>query len=99
VLTSRQPETAQGEAALGQAADWVCYRGAGVTVLLIADEQQPWYVRVDEFPAVGPAPFFRSVVPLAPGARMRLGLTMVAADGTHDPESMLAQTRGRCADA
>jgi hypothetical protein len=96
VLTSESGGRPCGEAALGRAARWVCYRGSGVSVLvadhaaLRGEPAPPWYVRVDEFPAVGPAPYFREVVPLPAGDTMRTGVTVVVADGVLDPAAAIA---------
>jgi hypothetical protein len=74
----------------------VCFRGSGVSVLvadhaaLRGEPAPPWYVRVDEFPAVGPAPYFRDVVPLRPGATMSTGVTVVVSDGVLDPAAAVA---------
>ena len=92
VLTSTAPTVGVGETAMGQAAEWVCYRGNGVTVVMVDESTpraNPWYVRAEAFPAVGPAPFFRDVVELAPGATMNLGVAVIVADGEHEPESLL----------
>jgi len=95
VLTSECGGRPCGEDALGRPARWVCYRGAGVSVL-VADNAAlrgqaapPWYVRVDEFPAVGPAPWFREVVPLPPGDTLHTGVTVVVADGLLDPAAVV----------
>jgi hypothetical protein len=96
VLTSESGGRPCGEDALGRAARWVCFRGSGVSVLVadhaaLRGEPAPaWYVRVDEFPAVGPAPYFRDVVPLRPGATMSTGVTVVVSDGVLDPAAAVA---------
>jgi hypothetical protein len=92
VLTSASPAVGVGEAAMGQAADWVCYRGNGVTLVMVdesAHQNRAWYVRAEDFPALGPAPFFRDVVELAPGATLRLGVAVIVADGSHEPAALV----------
>jgi hypothetical protein len=96
VLTSTAPSVEVGEAAMGQAADWVCYRGNEVTLVMIDEvsprANSPWYVRAEDFPAVGPAPFFREVVQLAPQAELSLGVAVIVADGTHEPAALVGAT-------
>ena len=97
VLTSSAPTIDVGETAMGQAADWVCYRGGGVTLMMIDEStpgtKPPWYIRAETFPAAGPAPFFRDVVDLAPGAALTLGVAVIIADGRHPPSALLEQSR------
>jgi hypothetical protein len=91
VLTSTAPTVAVGEAAMGQPADWVCYRGNDLTLVMVDRSARPnsaWYIRSETFPAVGPAPFFHTEVHLAPGAPLTLGIDLILADGRHNPAEL-----------
>jgi Methane oxygenase PmoA len=97
VTTSAGPEVpgGVGEAAMGRPARWIGYRGGGVVVVVVAlaavgEPLPPWYVRVDEFPAVGPAPFSHRVRSVPPGGVLRLGVTVVVADGEQAPSTLAA---------
>lgn len=79
-----------GEAAMGRPARWVRYRADGlqVTVTDLLPPGRPtvaWYVRVHDFPAVGPAPFFTDPVRLDPGAVLPLGVSVELRDTAGDP--------------
>jgi hypothetical protein len=91
VLTSLDPGRPVGEGAMGQVADWVCYRSDDVTVLLAVDRPCPWYVRCDEFSVAGPAPFSREVVTVPLGGALDLDVRVVVGDGRLDPLELLAR--------
>jgi hypothetical protein len=91
VLTSTAPTGAVGEAAMGQPADWVCYRGNDLPLVMVDRSARPnsaWYIRSETFPAVGPAPFFHTEVHLPPATPLTLGVDLILADGRHNPAEL-----------
>ncbi|GAA4217021.1 PmoA family protein [Actinocatenispora rupis] len=81
-----------GDTVRGEYAQWLAFRGrhdevdrtSTLVFATLGRESVPWFVRTEPTPQVSPAPFFHDVVPLAPGATLRLAYRVVVADGTWD---------------
>jgi hypothetical protein len=51
------------------------------TVVLGTPQDTTWFVRSEEYPGFGPAPFFGDEVMLAPGEQLELTVRLWAVDG------------------
>jgi hypothetical protein len=68
---------------LGTTARWLAVTRAdgAATIVLGTEHDSTWFVRSEEYPGFGPAPFFSREVALAPGERLELAVRLWAVDG------------------
>jgi hypothetical protein len=80
--TDRRPQGPADEL-LGTTARWLAMTRAdgAATVVLGTPQDTTWFVRSEEYPGFGPAPFFGDEVALAPGERLELSVRLWAVDG------------------
>ncbi|MGU3411843.1 DUF6807 family protein [Microbacterium sp. M1A1_1b] len=87
--------SAAGESAVhGSVAPWVSwsasFAGRAATVVLQAlDHDDPWFVRVDEYPAIGSALAWNHALTVRPGIPLVRAFRAVVADGHVDPVELL----------
>jgi len=80
---------AAGDTAMGSRGDWMAVSAQPATVVM-ADRAEnprhptPWFVRTDDYAGLGPAPFFSAPLEVAAGEKIRLGYTVLIADGPSD---------------
>lgn len=96
------PGASGGDELMGVRAPWLAFRGQHddhgrfSTLAFVADTERPgprWFVRSTPFAAVCPAPFFDTEVPLAPGESLSYRYTVVIADGSPDPSTLVELAR------
>lgn len=90
-----RPDGPAGDAACGEPAPWLAFvapdRSAGVLMLDVGEERDPWFARTAEYAGLGPAPFFAAERTLA--ADGTLVLSAAVAVGAADVAA-LAPTVG-----
>jgi hypothetical protein len=82
---------APGERMLGEVADWMELSTGGehpVTMRMsTGGAAAPWFVRTEEYPGFGPAPFFSEETVLLPEATLELRCELVFSDGQRPADS------------
>lgn len=75
---------------LGATARWLALtRSDGAaTVVLGTRHDATWFVRSEEYPGFGPAPFFAREVALGPGEELELAVRLFAIDGEPDDDEI-----------
>lgn len=86
---------------MGKRSRWLACVGEGATVAFIEEAKNPgapnrWFVRTQEYPLVTSSPVFDQPLALGPGDALRLGHTMLVADGRLDAAALhgLLDSRG-----
>jgi predicted dehydrogenase len=107
----RAPETTGESAVHGTVAPWLAWSArftasqetSGEATLVVmptgGSEQDPWFLRSAEYPAIGLAPTWSERQIVAPGRMFSRGLLAVIADGRRDPEALIEAGKGVSSDA
>lgn len=78
------PGGALGDAARGEAAPWLAFvapdRAAGILMLDVSSEPNPWFARSEEYAGLNPAPFFFHETKLPAGATITLAAVVIIGD-------------------